>query len=819
MSDQELNSSLKRLSFHDLLLKQGMDILKGADIQVEASRRKDILQELQKASKSSDRSQEMYQLICERPKEFLAGLLNLNDIKGTVLVNVFQMSDSSEQITKLMKILRIRFKEENTASALKFYLGIECSLVTSFNVANTQHLPVLLSLLNPIKYLEEESDDSASIFTLVLLLVIKNYEIHPMNALEEVSSYLELLIETYGDNRLIEDFFNLICCLKMVFPIFTETAVVLYLSSGCHKALVLQIKQISFANLANRNSKLLVMYLLQLMDASCISEECRNFNFENYSDLLYQGFNLDGIDFRTIQSQSVLCIIKMWNSFSADKMQRWKGKLDLEILLKRTSDTLKNNNLDEINDYIGNSIESLAFLSSLYKIRNTIRQDEDLIESLISLFDVYEYDNTKVEGTLSALFGLLTIFSNLTEMKFANSKNTDDLTRKFLKNYASLSQNRDSTKEDTKDIEKFCEHLIRQYDFIKKITSLQLAREETQKGVQKTSNKSVNLIIQILYLMSFIQDREIRQKLAQHGVGKLCLSYLLTTSITKKTTQLVTRPSDTNDELLNCRLYAIRILARLLISINPVLLFQINDAITSLPFLIELLGPGNSENDTSDLATSYLHEKVTKLDTFESLMALTNLAGANFGSSSELKKLIVEKTFDDYLNVFIWDSSSPEIQRASWELICNLFTEPNLLVKFLNTLKKENKARLKLLVALLDSTDTSLQLIIASLLANGTSEYDMMCEILVENEDIFESLVTNIVSILENRELGDDITLRAGYVLISILFYMSRLSVNATSERRILDAKIKLKNGIAKRLELTKNQEVLQILAECYKLV
>ena len=86
------------------------------------------------------------------------------------------------------------------------------------------------------------------------------------------------------------------------------------------------------------------------------------------------------------------------------------------------------------------------------------------------------------------------------------------------------------------------------------------------------------------------------------------------------------------------------------------------------------------------------------------------------------------------------DSDAPNVQRATWELLSNLVSEPTILVYFFNVEKPANLQRLDLMVKMLNSSDEKLQTAVAGLMANAASEFQMVSQIILQTPDIWRTL-------------------------------------------------------------------------------
>ena len=168
--------------------------------------------------------------------------------------------------------------------------------------------------------------------------------------------------------------------------------------------------------------------------------------------------------------------------------------------------------------------------------------------------------------------------------------------------------------------------------------------------------------------------------MAQQGAVKLLLQIKERMAATNKST---TDASAIERE-------AAHALARLLISINPSLMFSsalpASSAVTALVPLLTY------DQDS---------EQRNLLPTFEALLALTNLASMEDNSIRELQLRLAWQQLEDYLLL----SSNSLVQRASVELVCNLMASPTCVAKFVGDGSKREATRMQILLALADVED------------------------------------------------------------------------------------------------------------------
>jgi hypothetical protein len=186
---------------------------------------------------------------------------------------------------------------------------------------------------------------------------------------------------------------------------------------------------------------------------------------------------------------------------------------------------------------------------------------------------------------------------------------------------------------------------------------------------KNASPAALSLIVSILG--SLAKTPAFRGQLAQQGAVRLLIS------------AWETLPE--NDPAARRR--AAEALARILISINPALVFRQTPATAAVRPLATLLRP-DPDAEVRNL-----------LPTFESLLALTNLASTD----NETRKVIVRVSWDQIEELLF--SNNSRVCTAATELICNLVQSPEQAEALFadGSVKADN--RIKLITALADAED------------------------------------------------------------------------------------------------------------------
>lgn len=819
MASEDLVQLLNELSIRENEFDEAKMVLQGDSTGVKDLKK--TYEILLKCSQIPKLSDNIYEIIDEDMLKFMFGLQVMDDSRGIIFINTIKSNVANEDlektILKTLSLIQTILKRNDSLGDIVFYLSLYFAIISNFNLSNPQHVSLMLQYLNPF-HNQTNEEKAHEVYSLVLLIIIKNIELLAKKTTEVISSYLEILVDNEPDKISMASFLNLVKSLESLFPIVPSVSQTIYMSESCKGIILFQVSKMSSTSLEYTSNQLITTEILKLVTSSCINEQCRLFNYNNYLELLKIGTKLQGENVLGIRLLSSLGIIKLWNFIQLEKDLRKDSGINMSDLSDILISYLRSSESRENEVYLEYCIEGLAYLSLNTSIKQKLRNDETSIENiLIILKKETEINDKNLLANSSLVYGLLLILSNLTKLKDV-AANSQKKTTNYLKSFATPNNTNNSEDENQESIYNFSRSLLNDYKIVEIMSKIKVFKSQDSAG--HNNDNIISQVITVISMISSNQDRSTRQELIKQGALNIVLDYLIKNSVVKKTLGNETRPSSLNDELVETRLLALRSLARILISVNPALAFNKYDIKTCLPFLIELLGPDISQytgslEDVGD--EKYLYDGVSNLDKYESLLALTNISTVHVkNATNELRQLIISKIFDKYLDNFIIDSDLPQIQKAAWELISNLITEPSLLVKFFNIEKQENLKRLQLLIKLLDSTDELFQTVIGGLLANATSEFEMISQILVQNVTLNERLLSILTNIFENQSSNNDLLLRASYILLNLVYSASSLDAKYLDKFR---ENRKLKGSLGLALRSNKNKEILEMIIEIIKLV
>lgn len=750
---------------------------------------REILEQLNESIKDKTNSTSLYGILLNDSDSFIHGLAKLGGLVNILLVNLLALNHpSNETLNSILHSIKVYTKKNIHPLLVCYY-----SVITNFECHNYTHLHSFLPFITSLQDPETPP--------LVLLIVIKYLETDRTKTSEIIQEYLSFFDEDLD----MEQFLNYTKILEILFPVIPEIIEPIYLADHTKVAILRKSADIQSGKALSPNERLAIISTLKLINSSCVTEQSRTHNSKAYIALLKVGARIKANSEANIEVRllSTLAIIKLWNFVSLNKEEGISiddlAENLVEVLMKDDSESQKiaatgkentvgNNQSGSTGSSLANAVEGLAYLSLNTPIKTNLRNNEDLISKFITLLCHPQ------ESSLN--YGLLVILTNLSKLKDSNADTQDKETLKYLKSMSLPNNSNQKTEKDQLGIQLFNKSLLVDHKIVSVVSKLKVHQGESNL---------LDLFITLIYMLTLNQDKVVKVELVKQGALNVVLNFLVKTStVDGNTGRTVPINSQSGSAEIasqsDSRLSSLRALAKMLINVSPTLVFNKYDPKTTLPFLVELLGPDYSklQQDT------YLHE-MTLLDHFESLLALTNLSTME---SVDLKKLIITRTFEAHLNHFIIDSSNGQVQRAAWELIGNMITVPSLLVKFFNIENdKENRKRLILLVKLLNSRDEQLQIVLANLLVNATSEYDMISQILLTT--VKDELLDIIIEIFLDQS-NRDLLLRVSYLLLNLVFSGVDLTV--------FSANLELKIAIANVLK-SGDREIGEILIEVIKVV
>lgn len=399
---------------------------------------------------------------------------------------------------------------------------------------------------------------------------------------------------------------------------------------------------------------------LQLLNAACIDQACRNAIRKDCSHWLSHIVS-NGSDHQPALAATILAKLRSSSLPSSSGSKTALSKPgdeddDLQDLVHLFKDILSNNDASNLSD----SVEGLAYTSLKAEVKEGLAHDQKFLCSFLQAVKMSCKQPNVALGGLSVL-------TNLTQYTPALSEEQ----KKFaeLKAYASAS------KPSEPHVLNDDEHVMARCNAIIEAGVMPVLIECSKKGTS-SARLSTDKI-----LLSLSRNPKTRGRIAQQGAVKLLIHHLQ-------------QASDKPDKEIGPNIEASHALARILISVDPALIFPASGLphITSaIQPLISLLKPATTQGMTDRLQDL--------LPTFESLLALTNLASSPDISPANI---IMRSAWDAIEDLLL--SNNVMIRRASCELVCNLTATEAGVAKYADG-SRRSVQRLHTLLALADMDD------------------------------------------------------------------------------------------------------------------
>ena len=486
-----------------------------------------------------------------------------------------------------------------------------------------------------------------------------------------------------------------------VFPVAPSPASTLFLTEGFVQALVpLLVKK--------ANSEKVELAALDMLSAACIDSACRE-AIRKYCTSWLQHILTSGKD----QTPGLAAVIlaKIQGPSSQPINSKDHIPADEKHVAEDLVPRLKSMMLEDPLDSNQSSIEGLAYASVRPKVKEDLAKDTEFLMRLLKNL------RHSSPGSLKG-FGGLIIIDNLTRYLPNLSEEQKRLAQ--LKAYANASKTppqTDPLDEDAAVTER-CKAVVN------------AGAISVLVGMSKNlSPNSMHTVMRIL--LSLSRTSSLRGIIAQQGGVRLLL-------------QGYNRILGSSDSDLEARRCAAHALARILISVDPSLVFPSSGSMpmtSVIPPILSLLSEdfGSMTQGPRDL-----------LPTFEALLALTNLASVD---SSGAAKSIIRQAYPQVEDLLL--SNNALIQRAATQLVCNLVNCPLGVALFADE-SPDAARRMHILLAMADVEDAATRSAAAGALAVMTEFEGAMKAILARDRGI-----EIMISLLEDESGDEAIVVRA----------------------------------------------------------
>ncbi|OCL12022.1 CRO1 protein [Glonium stellatum] len=477
------------------------------------------------------------------------------------------------------------------------------------------------------------------------LATIKIIELSPDTAQNLISKFVTSRVARPTTDGLIVAF----SAAAAIFPITTSVAAALFLTEGFISGLVSLVQ--------NKNSQRLDQASLELLSAACVDKTCRE-AINRHCRLWLEEIVDAGLD-KKRSNLAGLILMKLGEEKPPENGPQIIGpaKVDQDDLILRFKEMVLSTETLSKQD----SVEGLAYASLQPKVREELAKDHVFLRRLIE---------TMADPTAPkpVMFGGLTIFVNLTTYLPFQSEEEKRMAQ--LKAYANTTKpSEPDPLEDEAHVTARCKKVLDSGIVPLLVTCS-----------KRASPSVLSQMLQIL--LSISQEKKHRGLMAQQGAVKLVLH--IWDHIHAEEHPHASSYSPASNRA------AAHTLARILISINPFHVFSTASALpttNAIRPLLFLLEP-NPTAKTQNL-----------LQTFEALLALTNLASTDDITRDAIIRLAWDKLMDDLIL-----SPNTLVQRATVELICNLVASPKGVEKFADGSRRADN-RMHILLAMADVED------------------------------------------------------------------------------------------------------------------
>lgn len=503
---------------------------------------------------------------------------------------------------------------------------------------------------------------------------------------------------------------------------------------------------------------------LMLLNAACIDAACRNAIANHCGPWLSHKVS-NGTERQNALAATILAKLRTAGS-AADSEQRSSYKYDdVSDLVDLFQSTIRL----ESEQNVSNSIEGLAYASLKPEVKEKLANDTAFLKTLLQVLDANSGVPEVVIGGLSTISNIAHYQPNLSEEQKRISQ---------LRAYARASKPVDPNPlDDDTHVTSRCAHLIG------------AGVVPTLVHIDKTGS-SISSQLTDRILLSLSKNPKTRGKIAQQGAVRLLISHL------KKAAQSLNKTFTFSPD-------AAHALARILVSLDPSLVFpasgtpHITDAISALVLLLkpptdESLPLSQNAANSHPLSSDQPRDL---LPTFESLLALTNLASSPNKAAADS---IIRTSWDTLEDLML--SHNTMIRRASVELVCNLCTSPHGVAKFADG-SVQAKRRCHVLLAMADVDDLATRRAAGGALAMLT-EFSEVIEVVIE----FGRCVDIVLGLCEEEDLG---VRHRGLVVVDNMLNVE----NATLVGKIKEKFMKQDVGekVKHWLKSTKDVNVLQV--------
>ncbi|KAL9602495.1 MAG: hypothetical protein Q9219_001789 [cf. Caloplaca sp. 3 TL-2023] len=435
-----------------------------------------------------------------------------------------------------------------------------------------------------------------------------------------------------------------------VFPIIPSQAATLFLTEGFVPSLLPLLEK------KNKSEKV-EQAALNMLSAACIDSSCRDAIKKHCVQWLQHVISTGKDDRPGLAAVILAKVLDLTASSKATSGKDQSHKNAIESLVPLFKKLLTDSSMA----HKQNAIEGLAYASIQPSAKEALIDDRLFLARLVDLLKASQPGSTIVFGALTIIEHLSRYLPILSEEK----KRMNQL--KAYANAMASSAEPDPLDEDAA-VSRRCKAIVGAG-----------AISAFMAVANNLSPTSISIVINIM--LSLTRAPALRGTIAQQGGARFLL--LRYTAI-----------AGTSDMDKHTRHSAAHALARILISVDPTLVFPpagsppLTSTIRPLTSLL-----ADSQSDTAEGPRDLL-------PTFEALLALTNLAST---PSEEVTETIIRQALPIVEDLLL--SKNTMVQRAATELVCNFTTCAAGIEVFADESNPAADRRLHILLALADVED------------------------------------------------------------------------------------------------------------------
>ena len=524
-----------------------------------------------------------------------------------------------------------------------------------------------------------------------------------------------------------------------VFPIATPIAASMFLTPGFLPSLVPLLEK-------KTHSEKVEIAALEMLSAACVDSGCREGITKHCIDWVkrisraYEG-----------QKSTIAAVV-------LSKLQDPEPKNNVMLVNKLTQLLFENPKSNR-----NSSFEGLAHQSVHGPVKETLINDGSFLR-------VFLVELKQAESQSPAMFGGLVILDNLTAYLPVQSEEQKRIAQ--LKAYANATpsaQKGPQPSDEEPAVSRRCKILV------------EAGVVPVMVGMHKSLSPSCTALV-VKILLALAKTPKLRGLIVQQGGVKLL-------------TTIYPKIDGSSTQAAEMRRNAAHAIARLLISVDPAVLFgPSGNALlqSTIPPLTSLL---------SNEESAALEGPRDLLPTFEALLALTNLCSLPDNGATPV---ILKAARAEIEDLILHNNAS--VRRAATELISNAVQHPDGITLFADG-STQAQRRLHLLLALAGSEDLGTRKAAGGALATLTDFKEV-----VEAIGKLERGVELLVAVLGDEE--EDVVHRGAVCVLNILGSEEEVCRQFTDEMRKQDLVGKLTEAI----EIAKRREVIGLLSQAVEM-